>query len=123
MRLGAIAGDAAAVERVRELVRAAVLEQSCPGLPVAVGIGLPSGASATEGGTLVWAEGSDGGTSRHGPVTPDTRFNIGTAASAVTATVAPLGLADTGAPNLFLLRLRFADSPLRMTFRRLQPSP
>jgi hypothetical protein len=31
------------------------------------------------------------------PVTPDTRFNIGTAASAVTASVAPLGLTNTGA--------------------------
>jgi len=31
------------------------------------------------------------------PVTPDTRFNIGTAASAVTASVAPPGLTNTGA--------------------------
>ena len=31
------------------------------------------------------------------PVTPATRFNIGTAASAVTAAVAPLGLTNTGA--------------------------
>jgi predicted NBD/HSP70 family sugar kinase len=46
----------AAVERARELVRAAVLEQNLPGVSVAVGIGLPSVASAKEG-TVVWAEG------------------------------------------------------------------
>ena len=33
------------------------------------------------------------------PVTPATRFNIGTAASAVAAAVAPLGLTNTGAPT------------------------
>ena len=38
---------AAAVERARELVRAAVLEQNLPGVSVAVGAG----------GTVVWAEG------------------------------------------------------------------
>jgi hypothetical protein len=79
---------AAAVERARELVRSAVLEQNLPGVSVAVGAG----------GSVVWAEGfgwRDVGTRT--PVTPDTRFNIGTAASAVTAAVAPLGLANTGA--------------------------
>ena len=40
---------AAAVERARELVRAALLEQNLPGVSVAVGIGLPSVASAKEG--------------------------------------------------------------------------
>jgi hypothetical protein len=88
---------AGAVERARELVRAAVSEQSLPGVSVAVGSGLPSVASAKEG-TLVWAEGfgwRDVGT--QAPVTPDTRFNIGTAASAVIAAVAPLGLSNTGA--------------------------
>ena len=78
----------AAVERARELVRAAVLEQNLPGVSVAVGAG----------GTVVWAEGfgwRDVVTQT--PVTPDTRFNIGTAASAVTAAVAPLGLTNTGA--------------------------
>jgi hypothetical protein len=97
---------AAAVDRARTLVRAAVLEQNLPGVSVAVGIrvpsealptqGLPSEASAKEG--LVWAEGfgwRDVGTRT--PVTPDTRFNIGTAASAVGASVAPLGLTNTGA--------------------------
>ena len=78
---------AAAVERARELVRAAVLEQNLPGVSVAVG----------GGGTIVWAEGfgwRDVGTRT--PVTPATRFNIGTAASVVIPTVAPLGLTNTG---------------------------
>ena len=78
---------AAAVERARELVRAAVLEQNLPGVSVAVGAG----------GTIVVAEGfgwRDVGTRT--PVTPATRFNIGTAASVVIPTVAPLGLTNTG---------------------------
>src|SRR5688572_19826878 len=81
---------AAAVERARELVRAAVLEQNLPGVAVAVGAG----------GTIVWSEGfrwRDVVT--RAPVTPETRFNIGTAASAVTAAVAPLGLTNTGADS------------------------
>jgi Beta-lactamase len=79
---------AAAVERARELVRAAVLEQNLPGVSVAVGAG----------GTLVWAEGFGWrDVVTRAPVTPDTRFNIGTAASAVTAASAPLGLTNTGA--------------------------
>jgi CubicO group peptidase (beta-lactamase class C family) len=79
---------AATVDRARELVRSAVLEQNLPGVSVAVGAG----------GTIVWAEGfgwRDVGTRT--PVTPDTRFNIGTAASAVAAAVGPLGLTHTGA--------------------------
>jgi hypothetical protein len=79
---------AAAAERARKLVRAAVVEQNLPGVSVAVGAG----------GTIVWAEGfgwRDVGTRT--PVTPATRFNIGTAASAVTTASAPLGLANTGA--------------------------
>jgi CubicO group peptidase (beta-lactamase class C family) len=78
---------AAAVERARELVRAAVLEQNLPGVSVAVGAG----------GTVVWAEGFGWrDVVTRAPVTPDTRFNIGTAASAVTAAVTPLGLTNTG---------------------------
>jgi hypothetical protein len=101
---------AAAVERARELVRAAVLEQNLPGVSVAVGVGLPAGAVAQAGlpagalakaGAIVWAEGfgwRDVATQT--PVTPKTRFNIGTAASAVTAAaVAPLGLTNTGAES------------------------
>jgi CubicO group peptidase (beta-lactamase class C family) len=79
---------AAPVEQAQELVRAAVVEQNLPGVSVAVGAG----------GTIVWAEGfgwRDVGTRT--PVTPATRFNIGTAASAVIPAVAPLGLTHTGA--------------------------
>jgi hypothetical protein len=79
---------AAAVGRARELVRSALLTQNLPGVSVAVGAG----------GKVVWAEGfgwRDVDTQT--PVTPDTRFNIGTAASAVTAAKASLGLANTGA--------------------------
>jgi hypothetical protein len=89
---------AAAVERARELVRAAILEQNLPGISVAVG--LRSAALAKEG-AIVWAEGF-GWRDVHTltPVTPNTRFNIGTAASAVTpAAVAPLGLTNTGAES------------------------
>jgi CubicO group peptidase (beta-lactamase class C family) len=78
---------AAAVERAREVVRSAVLEQNLPGVSVAVGAG----------GTIVWAEGFGWrDVVTRTPVTPDTRFNIGTAASAVAAASAPLGLANTG---------------------------
>jgi hypothetical protein len=82
---------AAAVERARELVRAAILEQNLPAVSVAVGAG----------GTIIWAEGfgwRDAGTRT--PVTPNTRFNIGTAASAVTRdAVARFGLTNTGAES------------------------
>lgn len=78
---------AAAVERARELVRAALTEQRLPGVSVAVGAG----------GDVVWAEGFGWrDVMTRAPVTPDTRFNIGTAASAVSAAVAPLGLTNTG---------------------------
>jgi hypothetical protein len=88
---------AAAVERARALVRAAVLEQNLPGVSVAVGIGLPSEASTTEG-AVVWAEGFGWrDVATRTPVTPATRFNIGTAASAIAAASAPLGLTSTGA--------------------------
>jgi hypothetical protein len=79
----------AAVERVRELVRAAVLKQNLPGVSVAV----------AAGGMIVWGEGFGWReVDTQTPVTPKTEFNIGTAASAVTAAVdAPLGLTNTGA--------------------------
>jgi CubicO group peptidase (beta-lactamase class C family) len=53
------------------------------------------------GGTIVWAEGFGWrDVDTRTPVTPKTRFNIGTAASAVTAAaVAPLGLTNTGAES------------------------
>src|ERR671923_2049738 len=79
---------AAAVDRARPMVRAAIVEQNLPGVSIAVGMG---------GVGIVWAEGfgwRDVVTQT--PVTPDTRFNIGTAASAVSAASAPLGLRNTG---------------------------
>ena len=79
---------AAAVDRARPMVRAAIVAQNLPGLSIAVGVG----------GSIVWAEGfgwRDVGTET--PVTPATRFNIGSAAPVVTAAVAPLGLTNTGA--------------------------
>jgi hypothetical protein len=79
--------DAAAVERGRALVRAAVMAQNLPGVSVAVG----------GRGAVVWAEGFGWrDVVTQAPVTPETRFNIGTAASAVIPAVAPLGLTDTG---------------------------
>jgi hypothetical protein len=79
---------AAAVEQGRKLVRAAVLEQNLPGVSVAV----------SAGGTIVWAEGFGWrDVDTRTPVTPATRFNIGTAASAVIPAVAPLRLTASGA--------------------------
>jgi hypothetical protein len=82
---------AATADRARPIVRDAIAEQNLPGVSVAVGAG----------GAIVWAEGfgwRDVGTRT--PVTPNTRFHIGTAASVVTAAaVAPLGLAHTGSES------------------------
>ena len=80
---------AAGVEQARTVARAAVVEQNLPGVSVAVGAG----------GTMVWAEGFGWrDVDTRTPMTPDTRFNIGTAASAVTAdAVSRLGLTSTGA--------------------------
>ncbi|HTV01603.1 MAG TPA: serine hydrolase, partial [Luteitalea sp.] len=82
-------GWAPAVERARQLARAALADQNLPGLSIAVGAG----------GDIVWAEGFGWrDIESRTPVTPRTRFNIGTAATAITpATVASLGLRDTGA--------------------------
>lgn len=82
--------DAAAVERVRLVVRRAVSDQNLPGVSVAVGAD----------GRVAWAEGfgwRDVVTET--PVTPDTRFNIGTAAAVVAAAVAPLRLTSTGSDS------------------------
>lgn len=80
---------AAAVERARRLVRAAVLEQNLPGVSVAVGAG----------DTILWAEGFGWrDVDTRTPVTPQTRFHIGSAATAISpAAVGTLGLAHTGA--------------------------
>jgi hypothetical protein len=82
---------AAAVDRARPLVRAAIVEQNLPGVSIAVGTG--GGV-----GNVVWAEGFGWrDVVTHTPVTSETRFNIGTAAQVITpAAVATLGLTNTG---------------------------
>lgn len=82
---------AARVNRARQLVRAAIAEQNLAGLSIAVGAG----------SEVVWAEGFGWrDVETRTPVTPNTRFNIGTAASVVTAaTAAALGLTNTGADS------------------------
>src|SRR3954471_15338674 len=82
---------AAAVDRARPMVRAAIVEQNLPGVSIAVGI-------RRGPGNIVWAEGFGwGDVVTHTPVTPDTRFNIGTAAQVITpAAVASLALPHTG---------------------------
>jgi hypothetical protein len=79
---------AAAVERARPIVRAAVLEQNLPGVSIAVGAD----------GSIVWAEGFGlRDVVTRTPVTPNTRFNIGSAAPVVSAAaVASLGMTNTG---------------------------
>jgi hypothetical protein len=83
---------AAAVDRVRPIVRAAIMEQNLPGISIAVGRG---------GENVVWAEAFGWrDVVTHTPVTPATRFNIGTAAQVVTpAAAASLRLASTGAES------------------------
>src|SRR4051812_42282139 len=85
---------AAAIDRARLMVRAAMVEQNLPGVSIAAGIGGGPGNP----GNIVWAEGFGWrDVVTHTPVTPDTRFNIGTAAQVITpAAVASLGLTNTG---------------------------
>jgi len=67
---------AAAVGRARAIVRAVLSEQNLPGLSVAVGVG----------GDLVWAEGFGwADVETRAPVTPKTRFRMGTASTALTS--------------------------------------
>ena len=71
----------AAVDRARAAIRASVAEQNLPGLSVAVGIG----------GDLVWAEGFGwADIDKKTPVTPATRFRIGTLSTALTSAAAGL---------------------------------
>lgn len=78
---------ASAIERAREAVRAAVLSQNLPGASVAVGAQ----------GSLLWAEGFGWrDIATLAPVTPETRFHIGTAAEMIAPRVASLGLVHTG---------------------------
>jgi len=65
-----------AVERGRQIVRAGLIEQNLPGLSVAVGAG----------GEIVWAEGFGwANLENRVQVSPDTRFRIGTASTAITS--------------------------------------
>jgi serine beta-lactamase-like protein LACTB, mitochondrial len=65
-----------AVEQGRQVVRAGLTEQNLPGLSVAVGAG----------GDIVWAEGFGwADLESRAPVTPGTRFRIGTASIALTS--------------------------------------
>jgi hypothetical protein len=79
---------AAAVDRARQTVRAAIVDQNLPGVSIAVGM--------REG--IVWAEGFGWrDVVSQTPVTPETRFNIGTAAPVVTAAaVGSIGMTHTG---------------------------
>ncbi|HTE05896.1 MAG TPA: serine hydrolase domain-containing protein, partial [Planctomycetota bacterium] len=81
---------AQAAERGRGIVRAALTGQNLPGLSVAVGLG----------GDLVWAEGFGwADLESRAPVSPDTRFRIGTASIALTSAGVGL-LAEQGRLNL-----------------------
>ena len=70
-----------AVEQGQQIVRAALTEQNLPGLSVAVG----------SGGDIVWAEGFGwADLENQVKVTPETRFRIGTASTALTSAAAGL---------------------------------
>ena len=63
-------------EQARQIVRAALAEQNLPGLSVAVGAG----------GEIVWAEGFGWANLENKvPVSPETRFRIGTASTVLTS--------------------------------------
>jgi len=65
-----------AVEQGRQIVRASTSEQNLPGVSVAVGAG----------GEIVWAEGFGfANLENKMPVSPETRFRIGTASTALTS--------------------------------------
>jgi CubicO group peptidase (beta-lactamase class C family) len=67
---------AEAVGRARLVVRSVLSEQNLPGLSVAVGVG----------GDIVWAEGFGwADVETRAPVTPETRFRMGTASTALTS--------------------------------------
>lgn len=69
-------GWADAVEQGRQVVRAGLIEQNLPGLSVAVGAA----------GEIVWAEGFGwADLENRVPVSPGTRFRIGTASTALTS--------------------------------------
>jgi CubicO group peptidase (beta-lactamase class C family) len=65
-----------AVEQGRQIVRAGVTDQNLPGISVAVGVG----------GDIVWAEGFGwADLENRVPVSPEMRFRIGTASTALTS--------------------------------------
>lgn len=68
-----------AADRTRSHIRASLAEQNLPGLSVAVGAG----------GAILWSEGFGwADLETRTPVTPDTRFRIGTASTVLTAAAA-----------------------------------
>jgi len=70
-----------AVDRARQIMRAALTEQNLPGLSVAVGVG----------DEVVWAEGFGwADLEKRIPVAPNLRFRIGTASTALTSTAVGL---------------------------------
>lgn len=70
-----------AVARGRQITRATLADQNLPGLSVAVGVN----------GEIVWAEGFGwADLERRSPMTPDTRFSIGTASTVLTSAAAGL---------------------------------
>lgn len=72
---------AGAIEQARPIVRAALAEQNLPGLSVAV----------AAGGDIVWAEGFGwANLENQVPVSPETRFRIGTASTVLTSAAAGL---------------------------------
>src|SRR5687767_5616631 len=79
-----------AVARARQVMRSGLAEQNLPGLSVAVGVG----------GEMVWAEGFGWADIKTGmPVTPDTRFRIGTASTVLTSAAVGV-LLEKGQLNL-----------------------
>lgn len=85
-----VAPWAEAAVQGRQIARAAVSAGNLPGVSVAVGVG----------GALVWAEGFGwADLDRRAPVTPETRFRIGTASTALTSAAVGL-LLDRGRLDL-----------------------
>jgi serine beta-lactamase-like protein LACTB len=85
---------ASAVEQGRQIARAGLAEQNLAGLSVAVGL------RGEIGGEIVWAEGFGWADLENKlPVTPETRFRIGTASQALTSAAVGL-LLEQGRLNL-----------------------
>ncbi len=102
-----------AVERARPLVRAFMVEENLPGLSLAVGVA----------GEAVWAEGFGwADIDERLPVTPKTRFRIGSVAMPMTATAVGLlherGLLDLDAPVRDYVR-SFPEKEWPVTTRQL----